>query len=73
MDIQLAGKMNGIEAARLIKESVKNSKIVFVTAYSDEATIAAAMKIEPLAYIIKPFNIEELKCVVNYMNGYYKR
>ncbi|HOT77249.1 MAG TPA: response regulator, partial [Candidatus Wallbacteria bacterium] len=38
MDIQLAGKMDGIEAARLIKKNRENTQIVFVTAYSDEET-----------------------------------
>jgi len=69
MDIQLAGKMDGIEAARLIKRNRENTQIVFVTAYSDEETMAGAMKIDPLAYILKPFNIEELKKVIDIMDG----
>jgi len=65
MDIQLAGEMNGIDAAREIILRNKNTVIAFLTAYSDEETIARAKKLAPVAYLIKPFEMVELKNIID--------
>ncbi|HBC76665.1 MAG TPA: two-component system response regulator [Candidatus Wallbacteria bacterium] len=65
MDIQLAGKIDGIEAAEEIISQSKNTSIVFVTAYSDEETVARAKKLNPVDYILKPFNLNDLKKIID--------
>ncbi len=60
MDIQLEGEMDGIEAANQIKAEY-HIPVIFLTAFSDEATLKRAMITEPYAYIIKPFEPRELQ------------
>ena len=59
MDINLNKKMSGIEIAAIVYEKYKISSI-FITAYCDEETIKKAVKSNPLAYLSKPFKVEEL-------------
>lgn len=59
MDIQLAGKKDGIELAETVRTS-HNLPIIFVTANSDRAMIERAKKVKPNAYLIKPFTQNEL-------------
>jgi len=59
MDIKLAGKMNGIEAASKIKKQM-NIPIIFMTANADEETYKKVHSIDPSAYLLKPFNNNEL-------------
>ncbi len=59
MDIRLAGENDGIEAAKEIAERIK-TRIIFTTGYSDESIKSRAMALHPLAYLIKPFEINEL-------------
>ena len=58
MDIYLI-KSNGIDAAIKIKNK-KNIPIVFLTAHMDEETIEKAIQVNPVAYLTKPFNRQEL-------------
>jgi len=60
MDIMLAGKMNGIEAAEIIKAKYR-IPIIYLTAYSDDNFLARAKITEPFGYILKPFRELELK------------
>lgn len=59
MDIELKGKLNGIQTAEIIKKNL-DLPVVFLTAYSDEASIERAKTINPYGYILKPFNDIEL-------------
>ncbi len=59
MDIRLQGEMDGIETAEKIHELI-DVPVLYVTAYSDEKTLARAKVTEPFAYIIKPFSEREL-------------
>ncbi|MBN2017886.1 MAG: PAS domain S-box protein [Candidatus Cloacimonetes bacterium] len=59
MDIVLAGKIDGIEAARQILEEV-DVPIIFTTSYSDDETLKRAKETTPYGYIIKPFQKKEL-------------
>ena len=59
MDIHLAGKMDGITAAFHIGEQYK-IPIVYLTAYSDEETLARARKTHPAGYVLKPFEPRSL-------------
>jgi len=60
MDIRLQGKMDGIEAAQIIREQFR-VPVIMLTAYADEKTIERAKFIEPFGYIIKPFEERELR------------
>lgn len=63
MDIHLEGSMDGTEAARQIREQ-SDCAIVFLTAYSDVATLERAKLAEPGGYIVKPASSAELRCAV---------
>ena len=59
MDIQLKGGINGITAAKLIREN-SNVPIIYLTAYSEDTLLEQAMKTKPSAFLLKPFNEREL-------------
>ncbi len=63
MDIQLEGKMNGIEAAEII-HSKYNYPIIFLTAQTEEKTLKDAAATNPFGYILKPFKENELKVTI---------
>src|SRR5262245_7300236 len=63
MDIRLKGGMDGIEAARIIKQRFQ-IPIVYLTAHSDDATIGRAQTTSPYGYLIKPFRDRELSVTV---------
>jgi PAS domain S-box-containing protein len=63
MDIMLAGRMNGIEAADKIRRHC-HIPVVYLTAYSDDAFLAKAKLTEPFGYILKPFREMELKTTI---------
>ncbi len=63
MDIHLAGKMDGIEAAHRIWTEFR-IPIVYLTAYADEETVRRAKLTEPVAYLLKPFTIRELQAAI---------
>src|SRR5688572_10352659 len=54
MDIMLAGQMDGIQTATVIKEKF-NIPVVFITALSNQETIQRAKVAEPYGYLFKPF------------------
>ncbi len=55
MDIMLAGKMNGIQAADIINNKT-NIPVIYLTAYTDFATLEGAKSTEPYGYIVKPYD-----------------
>lgn len=59
MDIELAGKLNGIDAAEIIR-SFSDVPVVFLTAYSREHLIQQAKFTAPAAYLVKPVHASEL-------------
>lgn len=63
MDIRLAGAMDGIDAADEIHKTY-DVPIIFLTAYSDDATLQRAKVSTPFGYIMKPFNERELLAAV---------
>jgi DNA-binding PadR family transcriptional regulator len=63
MDIVMPGKMNGIDAAKIITGEM-DIPVVFVTAYADDAIIQKAKSARPYGYIIKPFNELEVKAAI---------
>ena len=63
MDIKLAGSLDGVEAANRIRQKL-GVPVVFLTAFADEETIERAKSSEPLGYLLKPFEPEELRTAI---------
>jgi two-component system cell cycle sensor histidine kinase/response regulator CckA len=63
MDIMLRGGMDGVEAARRIRETT-GAPIVYLTAYADDSTLLRAKVAEPLGYLLKPFEERELRTTI---------
>ena len=63
-DINLNDEKDGIE---IIAEFSKTRKVpvVFLTAYSDKDIMSRAEKTMPFAYILKPYNDNQLKATIN--------
>lgn len=64
MDIKLNGQLDGIEAAKRIKQFL-DIPVIYLTSYGDADTFQKAKSTDPFAYLIKPFNIDELSRVIN--------
>ena len=60
MDIVLKGKMDGIEAAEIIR-SRWGIPVIFLTAYSDNEILKRAKIAEPFGYLIKPVQDRDIK------------
>ena len=61
MDIRLAGRMDGIEAARRIKEG-RGTPVIFITAHGDPATRAHVERLVPGAQVLsKPISADRLR------------
>ncbi len=63
LDIQLKGKMDGIEVAKLIKDKY-NIPFIFTTAFADSDTIQRAIKEGPFGYIVKPYGIKDITVAI---------
>ncbi|MBP7283191.1 MAG: response regulator [Leptospiraceae bacterium] len=59
MDIQLNGKISGIDAAKEIHQNL-GIPIIYLTAYSDDKTLTKALEASPSGYLLKPFVPREL-------------
>ena len=57
MDVRLAGPMDGVEAAQIIRREC-DIPVIYLTAHSDSATLERAKLTESFGYLLKPF--EEL-------------
>ena len=64
MDIALAGKLDGIETARQIRQQFPAIPLIFVTAYSPERTLDRMRDISPEGVLIKPFRDTDLLALV---------
>ena len=63
LDIRINGSRDGIEVANYVNEHF-NCAIIFLTANSDRATIDRVKETEPLAYLVKPFQKEDLHTAI---------
>jgi serine phosphatase RsbU (regulator of sigma subunit)/DNA-binding NarL/FixJ family response regulator len=59
MDIRLKGKLDGVQAASLAKLH-HDIPVIFLTAYSDMDTLNRAASVNPEAFLLKPFDEQEL-------------
>ena len=59
MDIQIPGRRDGVETAEKILRDL-DVPLIYMTAYSDEATIERARRTAPFAYLLKPYREKEM-------------
>jgi len=63
-DINLNDKKDGIEIITEFSK-IKKVPVVYLTAYSDLDIVSRAEKTMPFAYILKPYNNNQLKATIN--------
>jgi CheY-like chemotaxis protein len=63
MDIHLAGKMDGVEAAGKI-HVLCDIPVIYLTAYADKPLLDRAKVTEPYGYVLKPYDERELHSVI---------
>ena len=63
LDISLKGDINGIELAEIIRQT-SDIPIIYITAFSDQATLAKAKLTQPSGFLLKPFNQRELETTI---------
>jgi putative two-component system response regulator len=63
MDIVLAGKIDGIQAAEKIK-AIKDIPVVYLTAYADKKTLGRAKISGPSGYVLKPVEKKQLHVAI---------
>jgi PAS domain S-box-containing protein/putative nucleotidyltransferase with HDIG domain len=63
MDIMLAGELDGIQTAATVAEK-HDLPVVYLTAHTDEETLARAKITEPFGYVIKPFEDRDILTTV---------
>ncbi len=63
MDIQLQGRMDGVEAADRIRQQF-GIPVIYLTANADHPTVQRAKVTEPFGYVIKPFEERELHTTI---------
>ena len=63
MDIHLEGEVDGITAVELIQKQA-DIPIIYLTAHTDEPTLARAKRTRPYGYIPKPLQEIELKTTI---------
>jgi CheY-like chemotaxis protein len=63
MDIELAGEMDGIQAADTIRKKY-HIPVIYITAICDPKTLERVGASIPYGYILKPFKDVELRTVI---------
>jgi AmiR/NasT family two-component response regulator len=67
MDVGLAGKMDGIEAARILTENY-NCGIIFLTAMNKSEMFSKSFSLKPYAYLFKPVDIDQIRAAIEVAN-----
>lgn len=63
MDIMMPGKLDGIEAARIIKERW-DIPILFLSAFGGDSLIKRAKQVCPAGYVLKPFQETQISAAI---------
>ncbi|MEM1308525.1 MAG: EAL domain-containing protein [Cyanobacteria bacterium P01_H01_bin.153] len=63
MDINLSQALDGIDAAQQITQQL-DIPVIYLTAYADDETLQRAQHTKPFGYLLKPFDLRELKANV---------
>jgi AmiR/NasT family two-component response regulator len=67
MDVKLAGKMDGIEAARILTENY-NCGIIFLTSMNKSEVFSKSFSLKPYAYLFKPVDIDQIRAAIEVAN-----
>ncbi len=62
-DITLPG-ISGIEVLRTSKEVSPETSVIMITAYASTESAIEALKLGAADYIVKPFNVDEIKIII---------
>lgn len=65
MDVNLGADIDGIETVRRLRNDHEDLPVCFITAYSDDATMARAEEVGPMAYLVKPFEMADVLTMVS--------
>ena len=60
MDLNLGGKIGGLEAVRQMRAAGVSTPIVFISGYGDAEHRQQAAEFEAASYLVKPINMAEL-------------
>jgi signal transduction histidine kinase len=63
MDVNIDGEMDGIETASCIPERHR-LPVIYLTAYSEEATLERGRATKPYGFLLKPFSERELHATI---------
>jgi len=63
MDIHLAEKSDGVEAAGLLRENY-DCEIIFITAYGDARTVERTATVGASGYVVKPFSTASIRAAI---------
>ena len=58
LDIKMHGKNQGFEIAKYLQEI--EIPFIFLTSFSDKSTVSEAVELFPKAYLVKPFNEQDI-------------
>ncbi|WP_338543688.1 response regulator [Paenibacillus tundrae] len=65
-------RMNGIEFATRLKETYPDSKIIFLSGYSDKEYLKSAIELKAVRYVEKPVKLDELTLALRESISQYK-
>ncbi|MDF2989209.1 MAG: two-component response regulator, CheY-like domain protein [Eubacterium sp.] len=58
-------RMDGIELATKLRETLPNCKVIFMSGYSDKEYLKSALHLKAVSYIEKPINLKEISKVIS--------
>src|SRR3954452_9753557 len=65
MDINIKGELDGIATASRIPRD-RHIPVIYLTAYSEDATLVRASATNPYGYLLKPFSERELHAMIQF-------
>ncbi len=65
-DIKMPG-LSGLDVLKTVKNTYPDTEVLLMTAYADAQTAVDAMKAGAYDYLIKPFDIQELRQKINHI------
>lgn len=63
MDVMLKGEMDGVQAIEEIRKKF-DIPVIYLTAYSDDEVLERAKLTQPYGYVLKPFEEDDLRAVI---------
>src|SRR4051812_42044967 len=71
VEIYIEGAIDGVETAKLIPAELQ-IPVIYLTAYSDDDTLARARATTPYGYLLKPFTERELHATIQMVLARHK-